>query len=279
MCSGYNREGAQCRQCIEGYGPALFSDGVTCADCSKHRYHWILYFVFQLSMVTIMYLAVVLFEINGTASPFNVIITYSQLSINDIMIGSGIYVTLVCNLSRKFPRYFLTLFGIRNLDFFRLVLPPVCVSTFTKAIDILLFDYIVAFFPLFITIFVLVGIELYDRNCRMAVCLSIPLKLLCRNRNWNPKKAILKTCATFLLLSYSKILFYPLILFLLYPCMIAVVVQFQTTLYYFLICQLHFFIQTTFHIMWFLHYLSLQSLLFYLPYFCFSIQLDFSGLV
>ena len=41
----------------------------------------------------------------------------------------------------------------------------------------------------------------------MAVCLSTPLKLLCRNRNWNPKKAILKTCATFLLLSYSKILF------------------------------------------------------------------------
>ena len=79
MCSGYNREGAQCRQCIEGYGPALFSDGVTCADCSKHRYHWILYFIFQLSMVTIMYLAVVLFEINGTASPFNVIITYIQL--------------------------------------------------------------------------------------------------------------------------------------------------------------------------------------------------------
>jgi hypothetical protein len=60
MCSGYNREGAQCRRCIEGYGPALFSDGVTCTDCSKHRYHWILYFIFQLTMVTIMYLAVVL---------------------------------------------------------------------------------------------------------------------------------------------------------------------------------------------------------------------------
>ena len=207
MCSSYNREGAQCRQCIEGYGPALFSDGVTCADCSKHRYHWILYFIFQLSMVTIMYLAVVLFEINGTASPFNVIITYIQLGVNGIIVGSGLYVTLACNLSRKFPQYFLTLFGIWNLDFFRLVLPPVCVSTFIKAIDILLFDYIIAFFPLLITIFVLVGIELYDRNCCVAVCLSTPLKLLCRNRNWNPKKAILKTCATFLLLSYSKILF------------------------------------------------------------------------
>ena len=207
MCSGYNREGAQCRQCIEGYGPALFSDGVTCADCSKHRYHWILYIVFQLSMVTIMYLAVVLFEINGTASPFNVIITYIQLSVNGMIVGSGLYVVSACNLSRKFPQYFLTLFGIWNLDFFRLVLPPVCISTFIKTIDILLFDYIIAFFPLLITIIVLVGIELYDRNCRVAVCLSTPLKLLCRNRNWNPKKTILKTCATFLLLSYSKILF------------------------------------------------------------------------
>ena len=42
----------------------------------------------------------------------------------------------------------------------------------------------------------------------MAVCLSTLLKLLCLNRNWNPKKTILKTCATFLLLSYSKILYY-----------------------------------------------------------------------
>ena len=104
MCSGYNREGAQCRQCIEGYGSALFSDGVTCADCSKHRYHWILYFIFQLSMVTIMYLAVVLFEINGTASLFNVIITYIQLSVNGIIVGSGLYVASACNLSRKFPQ-------------------------------------------------------------------------------------------------------------------------------------------------------------------------------
>jgi hypothetical protein len=133
------------------------------------------------------------------------------------MIGSGLYVTLACNLSRKFPQYFLTLFGIWNLDFFRLILPPVCVSTSTKTIDILLFDYIIAFYPLLITVFVLVGIELYDRNCRMAVCLSTPLKLLCHKRNWNPKKAILKTCAIFLLLSYSKILFVSINLLLAVP--------------------------------------------------------------
>ena len=234
ICSGYNRKGAQCRQCIENYGPAVFSDGITCADCSKHKYHWILYFIFQLTMVTIMYSVVVLLEINGTASPFNIIITYCQLSINGIMVGSGLYVTLACSLGRNFPHYILTLFGIWNLDFFRLILPPVCVSTFTKAIDILLFDYVIAFFPLFITIFVLVGIELHDKNCRMAVCLSTPLKLICCKRNWNPKETILKTCATFLLLSYSKLLFVSINLLFavpVYNCRVSSVLKKTVLLY------------------------------------------------
>ena len=145
VCSGYNRKGAQCRECIEGYGPAAFSDGVTCADCSKYRYHWILYFIFQLTMVTVMYLAVVLFGINGTASPINIIITYSQLSTIAISIGSGFHSSLVHNLGgNSVIVCLITLLGVCNLDFFRLIFPHVCISTSTKAINILLFDYIIA---------------------------------------------------------------------------------------------------------------------------------------
>ena len=94
VCSGINRKGAQYRKCIEGYGPASFSDGATCSDCSKHKYHWILYFLFQLTMVTIMYLAIALFEINGTTSPINIIITYSQLSTTAVTMGSGFHASL-----------------------------------------------------------------------------------------------------------------------------------------------------------------------------------------
>ena len=207
ICKDYNRKGAQCRQCIDSYGPAVFSDGITCADCSKHRYHWILYLTFQLTMVTIMYLAVVLFEINGTASPLNIIITYSQLSTTAIMVGSGFHVSLACSFSTKWVILYLTLFGTWNLDFFRLILPPVCVSISLKTVYVLLFDYVIALYPLFLTVFMLVGIELYDRNCSIAICLSIPLKKICLKGSWNPKETILKTCATFLLLSYSKFLF------------------------------------------------------------------------
>ena len=207
VCGGYNRKGAQCRECIDGYGPAVFSDSGTCADCSKHQYHWILYFIFQLTMVTIMYLVVILFEINGTASPLNIIITYSQLSTIATTINSEVYVGLVHYLSRKSVTCCLTLLGVWNLDFFRLILPPMCVSTSTKAITLLLFDYVIAFYPLLLTIFILVGIEVYDRYSQTISCSSTPLKMICCKANWNPKETILKTCATFLLLSYSKFLF------------------------------------------------------------------------
>ena len=49
-----------------------------------------------------------------------------------------------------------------------------------------------------------VAIELYDRNCKITIVLSSPFRLFwCRI--WRP--TILSTCATSLLLSYSKFLF------------------------------------------------------------------------
>ena len=65
--------------CIDGYGPAVFSDGISCADCSKHRHLWILSLLFQLTMVTPMCLAFIPLQIKGTSSPLNIIITYVQL--------------------------------------------------------------------------------------------------------------------------------------------------------------------------------------------------------
>ena len=47
-CKPYNRYGAQCQHCMDGYGPAAFSDSATCADCSRHKYLWLLNLAFQL---------------------------------------------------------------------------------------------------------------------------------------------------------------------------------------------------------------------------------------
>ena len=59
------------------------------------------------------------------------------------------------------------------------------------------------------TILVYALIELHDHNCRVVAMLSMPLRKLYLHFHgrWDPKQSILSTFATFLLLSYSKLLF------------------------------------------------------------------------
>ena len=205
-CRMYNRQGLQCRQCMDGYGPSAFSDGATCADCSANKYLLILNLFFQLGMVTMMYLVVILLRVKGTASPFSIIITYCQFGINTIAISTGFYSHVTCHVGQKYAIAILTLLGMFNLDFFRFVLPPLCIGPSLKTIDTILFDYIIALYPIVLTCFIYVVLTLYDRNYRLVVCLSLPFRVF-RRRVWNPKETILNTCATFLLLSYSKFLF------------------------------------------------------------------------
>jgi hypothetical protein len=122
------------------------------------------------------------------------------------MIGSGFHDRLICITNQIFTKIILTIIGGLNLDFFRFLIPPLCISPSLKPVHTLLFDYIIAVYPIIVTAAIYVVIELYDRNCRIIVLLGSPFRLFwCRN--WRPKETILSTCATFLLLSYSKFLF------------------------------------------------------------------------
>ena len=216
-CGDYNRQGSYCSQCINGYGPAVFSDDAVCADCSKHQYFWIINIVFQLLMVTILCLFLILFQIKGTSSPYNVIIMYAQLATVGLKLGGNLNTRLVCYIGQTFTNIVVTTLGIFNLDFFHRVIPPLCVSPSFKSINVLLFDYIIAIYPLFLTMFIYICIEVYDRYRIILSFLSFPFRKCFNNTSWNPRRTILNTFATFLLLSYSKLLFTSLHLLLASP--------------------------------------------------------------
>ena len=78
-----------------------------------------------------------------------------------------------------------------------------------SGINVLLFDYIVALYPVLLTIVLYICIDLYDRKIRLVVLVWKPFLYMftrCRT-NWNPKESIIKSFATFLLLAYTKLLF------------------------------------------------------------------------
>ena len=208
-CGRYNRQGTRCSQCLDGYGPAAFSDGFSCADCSKYKNLWVANLFFQLSMVTLFYLAVILLQIKGTSSPLNVLIMYNQLFVNAAMDGIGIHVQMLCFIGPNLTAFIFTLLSVWNLDFLRVIIPPLCINTSLKSINTLLFEYIVAFYPFILTIFIYVCINLQDRYPSVTAYLTIPVKKFFRlfRKDWNPRATIVNACATFILLSYSKLLF------------------------------------------------------------------------
>ena len=207
-CKDYNRKGDQCRECIDGYGPAVFSDGITCTDCSMYRHLWILNPLFQIAMVCLMYLLFALFQINLTSSPLNLTVMFLQFVVQEVKSNSIVHFKGVRYIGQIPIKVFFTLFAILNLDFFHMILPPLCITANTKAVNILLFDYIIASVPIVFTALMYILIELYDENCKPIVILSYPIRRLTGiYAGWNPKKRILTTFASFFLLSYTKIFF------------------------------------------------------------------------
>ena len=206
ICGGLNREGTQCKHCKSGYGPAPFSDGITCADCSKHRHLWILTLLFQLLCLTLLSIAVITFKIKAASCPLNILITYSQLVVNAITFDSYMLDRMTCVIGKRGAKVILSFLGLSNLDFFNLVIPPFCISSSLKRVDIFLLEYVTALFPIMMTVCVCLLIELHDRNCRIIVILAFPLRRInCRFTNC--KQSIINVFVTFLLLSYSKLLF------------------------------------------------------------------------
>ena len=69
-------------------------------------------------------------------------------------------------------------------------------------------EYIVAVYPLLLTLVIYVCVEMYDSGIRVVVCVWRPFHVCFAHfrRRWNPKGSIINTFATFLLLSYSKLL-------------------------------------------------------------------------
>ena len=210
MCGPMNRKGRICSECIDGFAPSFTSFGYECSNCTGSWYGIPLYLFLEFVPITIFYLAVLVFQISITSSPMTFCVFYSQAvcymvtQIPFLMFFKSSYTYTVVKILT-------VLHGIWNLDFFRYVLPPFCVSSSLKNIHILFLGYISAAYPLLLIVLTLILIELYSRNLQPFVWLWN--KLSCLKANRDSKTTIIDIFATFFFLSYTKLCFISLIIF------------------------------------------------------------------
>ena len=201
MCEPFNRAGQLCGQCQEGYGIPLYSYDLKCIKCSGTHYHWLLYIVVAYFPLTLFLLLVLCCRISATSAKLNAFVTVAQT----ITTPPNLRVTLHSTKQAYLPllQILATIYGIWNLDFFRTVIPPICINLST--LQALSLDYAIAFYPLLLLIVTYLVIELHSRDFWPIVQLWRPFERCCGSR-WDIRNSIINAFATFLLLSYVRFL-------------------------------------------------------------------------
>ena len=93
----------------------------------------------------------------------------------------------------------LALYQVINLDFGQVLLPPFCVSSKLKFIDLTFLGYMSAFYPFLLIFMTWLCVNLHGHNFRPLVWLWRPFYrcFVCLRRSWNTKSDIIDAFITF----------------------------------------------------------------------------------
>ena len=208
ICTYYHRTGLLCGDCEAGYSPLVLSYNLSCIECPEGHTNWWKFMLATLLPLTFFYVFIILFSINVTSSRLHGVVWFSQI------ISVPTFVRAMLNglsygrhqLQFKAVKALTVFFSIWNLDFFRAVLPEICLNVST--LQALALEYLVALYPFLLILLSYFIIELYDRKCTCLVTAWRPLQKVltaCR-MSWDVRTSVIDSFATFFFLSYLKIL-------------------------------------------------------------------------
>ena len=210
-CGWLNRNGLLCSHCDNSSkGVAVLSYSYECTECLGILRGWLLYFTLALTPLTVFFLIVIFCNFYATEAHMNAVICCSQL----VLYGINTHPGLSVYKHRSLTLFLITIAGTWNLDFFRYVYPPFCISNHYSTLQVLSFEYIIAFYPLMLIILTYISIELYDKDYKLLVLMWKPFKkcLACIQKYSSlhfedAKSGIINAFTTYFILSYSKILY------------------------------------------------------------------------
>ena len=213
LCPFYNRMGQLCGECAENYTLPGYSYYLGCVKCNNYNNGWIKFVVAAFLPLTFFYIIVIIFRISVTSSTLNAFVMVSQIAASPLVIRNSYSRNLVSDpyhisyFSQFIYQLAITIFTIWNLDFFRSWYGYICIRPDLSYQQILLLEYAVAIYPLFLILLTFILVKLHD-NFAFVVWLWKPFHrcLAVFRRQWNIRSYLVHAFATFIVLSYVKIL-------------------------------------------------------------------------
>ena len=210
LCGPNNRKGWMCGQCKDGFTTSAYSYDLRCVKCSGGHYNWAKYVAVALLPLTAFFIVIVTFRISVTLPPMVALVHILQLIVAPQVVRFTVIGLTTSTLSSAACYIIYTIYGVWNLDFFRTVFPPEAICLEMSTIQAFALDYLVAFYPLILIVITYILIELHARNFWPLVWVWKPVQycITCCGirRQWNFKSSIIEAFASFLLLSFGKML-------------------------------------------------------------------------
>ena len=173
MCGPYNRKGLLCGECIDGYGPAVFSYDLKCANCSKLSlgYAISLFLFLELVPGTLFFICLVIFRLNITTGPLLGYVLLCQIYAYTLQEETFIYNYMVSDVAdplRVLLYVSLTLAEFWNLHFFKPVIPPFCISNKLTGVHIQMLSLVTTMYPISLVFVSFILMELHARKVPVA---------------------------------------------------------------------------------------------------------------
>ena len=213
VCGPSNRKGLLCGECKDGFAvPPFFT--INCINCASVSNGWIKFISFTYLPITMIFTVIVVFAISVVSGPVNSFIFYAQITASPFL-GIGFVMSVLgAQGTSTYPNRMSTvvvdtLYNFWNLYILEVIIPPFCLTNHLSTSQAYALDYMVAFYPLVVIVFLYVCIRLHAGDFRPVVyCWKPFLKCFLRfRRSVDPRTSIIDAFATFILLSYVKLLF------------------------------------------------------------------------
>ena len=207
LCAPNKRRGVLCGECMKGYSMPANLNGLngvcTACDGALSKVGIIVWIVSEWLLMLILLAFMLIFNVDLISGKLNSFLLFAQLlSFSNIRgeteIGLRSY--------NWFVKLYRFLYGMWNLEFFGVLLPPYCFTPTASlsTLQMLLLNYAIGLFPLTITIILVV----LDRSAEKWICCHPVDRCLRRLRKWKTKisneRSYDRALADFVILGFTR---------------------------------------------------------------------------
>ena len=180
-----NRKGILCGECFEGNSIAVNFNGIrpVCISCEEglSKVGFLLWILSEWVPMLAFMFVLMLFNIDLVSGRFNSFLLFTQLLAFSTIRGDA----ELGPVHNAFVRIYRFLYGMWNLDFFGMLLPPYCLAPHAHLtlLQTLLLHYSIGLFPLTVAI----TLTVLERSAEKWICCHRVDQCLRRMRRWKAK--------------------------------------------------------------------------------------------